>query len=190
MTTAPIAPPPMKKLFPFMLAMVAIVLASNVLVNFSINDWLTWGAFSYPFSFLVSDLSNRLYGVAAARRVVLCGLIGMGLTFLFAYGNIWGVSYRIGVASVAAYVIGQAADLTVFNRLRRLAWWRAPLLAGLLGALLDSLFFYSFAFYGVLPNWPQLSAGDFAVKIVTLTVGLVPYRLLLRRLLPARRPKK
>ena len=125
---------PFKKILPFALGMITLVLASNILVNFPINDWLTFGAFSYPFSFLLSDLCNRLYGVRAARRVVAFGFIGMGLTFAFAHFDIWGVSYRVGVAAVVAYVIGQGADVTVFNKLRRLSWWRAPLLAGVVAS--------------------------------------------------------
>ncbi len=173
-----------KKIAPFAAGMIILVLASNILVNFPINDWLTFGAFSYPFSFLLSDLCNRLHGLHAARRVVLFGLIGMGLTFVFAYFNIWGVGYRVAVASVLAYVVGQGADLTVFNRLRRSSWWRAPLIAGLFASLLDSVVFYSLAFYGVVDNWAQLSMGDFAVKLLCVVFGLMPYRYLLKKLLP------
>ncbi|MDI9314516.1 MAG: queuosine precursor transporter [Hydrotalea sp.] len=175
---------PLKKLAPFIVAMITLVLASNILVNFPINEWLTYGAFSYPLSFLLSDLCNRLYGLRAARRVVAFGLIGMGFTFVLAYFNIWGVGYRVGVASVLAYVIGQGADVTVFNHFRKLSWWRAPLMAGLLASLLDSVVFYSIAFYGVMDNWVELSMGDFSVKLVTILLGLLPYRLILKKLIP------
>ena len=183
-STAPIAPVPLKKIAPFAICMITLVLASNILVNFPIDSWLTYGAFSYPLSFLLSDLCNRLYGLQAARRVVAFGLIGMGLTFVFAYFDIWGVSYRVGGAAVAAYIIGQGADVTLFNKLRKLSWWRAPLAAGLLASLLDSVIFYSVAFYGVMDNWAQLSMGDFAVKVATILLGLLPYRLILKKFIP------
>lgn len=173
--------PDTKKILPHIICMVVIVLGSNILVNFPINNWLTYGAFSYPFSFLVSDLTNRQYGLGAARKVVAFGLIGMGLTFLLASINLWGVGYRIAVAAVLAYIFGQLLDVTFFNRLRQLNWWVAPSAAGLLGALTDSLVFYSLAFYAVLPNWLELSIGDFVVKLATLGFGLMPYRLIIKR---------
>ncbi|MGI9461891.1 MAG: queuosine precursor transporter [Alphaproteobacteria bacterium] len=176
---------PFKTIAPFAAMMITLVLASNILVHFHINSWLTYGAFSYPLTFLVSDLCNRLYGITAASRVVKIGLIGMGLTFVFAYFDIggWGVTYRVGVAAVLAYIIGQTADLIVFDKLRQATWWRAPMFSSLSAAFLDSVIFYSLAFYGILDNWLQLSMGDFAIKLIAVAFGVIVYRPLLKKLL-------
>jgi queuosine precursor transporter len=191
-------------------AMAAIVIASNVLVQFLVGDYLTWGAFTYPFSFLVTDLMNRLHGPAAARRVVLAGFV-VGLLCSFVGSQIEGpfgplVSLRVAIGSATAFLVGQLADVAVFNRLRRGVWWRAPLVAQLMGSVLDTALFFSIAFAGalafiapqvdvawanepvpllgrgpVLPLWVSLAAADFLVKLAIDFVALIPFRLIVAR---------
>ena len=194
-------------------AMAAIVIASNVLVQFLVGDFLTWGAFTYPFSFLVTDLMNRLHGPAAARRVVLAGFV-VGLLCSFVGSQIEGpfgplVSLRVAIGSATAFLVGQLADVAVFNRLRRGVWWRAPLVAQLMGSVLDTALFFSIAFSGALsfvapgvdvawaneplpllgrgpvaPLWVSLAAADFLVKLAIDLFALIPFRLIVA----ARRP--
>jgi queuosine precursor transporter len=192
------------------LAMAAIVIASNILVQFVVGQWLTWGAFSYPFSFLVTDLMNRLHGPASARRVVLAGFV-VGLVCSFIGSQIEGpfgplISLRVAIGSATAFLVGQLADVTVFNRLRRGAWWRAPFVATLMGSVLDTALFFSIAFAGTLafiapqvdvawaneplpllgrgpvaPLWVSLAAADLLVKLAIDFVALIPFRLLTAR---------
>jgi uncharacterized PurR-regulated membrane protein YhhQ (DUF165 family) len=154
-------------------AMVVVVVGSNVAVQYPINDWLTWGAFTYPFSFLVTDLSNRAFGAAKARRVVLVGFaVGVALSVVAA-------DWRIGLASGTAFLAAQMLDVSVFDRLRRAAWWRAPLISSLLASTLDTAVFFSLAFAGTGLPWITWGAGDLAVKIAMALVCLAPYRALM-----------
>ena len=197
-----------KELLPFALAMAIVVTASNILVQYpfrhlGLGDILTWGAFSYPVAFLVNDLTNRRYGKPAARRVVLAGfVVGVLLSIFLA-------TPRIAIASGTAFLTGQLLDITVFGRLRRQAWWRAPLAATLAGSLLDTAIFFSLAFAasfafldtafgmadgslafpaalfgGSAPLWMTLALGDLSVKIVMGLLMLVPYGALLNVLKP------
>jgi len=157
-------------------AMTAVVVASNILVQypfepFGLADWLTWGAFTYPLSFFVTDLTNRQIGAGAARRVVYVGfLIAVILSALFA-------DARIAAASGLAFLTGQLLDVTVFNRLRRQTWWRAPLAASALGSIVDTTIFFSAAFaFSGLP-WLGWAAGDLAVKLSFALGLLAPFRL-------------
>jgi uncharacterized PurR-regulated membrane protein YhhQ (DUF165 family) len=188
------------------IGMAAIVAASNVLVQhpmqiLGLQDFLTWGAFTYPIAFFVNDLTNRRFGPAAARRVVLAGfLIAVVLSVLIS-------SPRIAFASGSAFLAAQLLDVTVFNRLRRSSWWRAPLAASLTGSALDTLMFFSLAFSGTLaglghadafaleavpffglgieaPRWTAWAFADFLVKVSLAVVMLVPYGALLRVVLP------
>jgi uncharacterized PurR-regulated membrane protein YhhQ (DUF165 family) len=162
------------------LAMAVIVTASNILVQYPINDWLTWGAFSYPVSFLVTDLTNRRLGPSVARRVVYVGFaLALGLSWYFA-------APRIAVASASAFLAAQLLDIFVFDRLRRAAWWRAPLISSLFGSALDTALFFSIAFAGTALPWISLGLGDFAVKVAMALVMLVPFRALMPALLPFR----
>jgi hypothetical protein len=141
----------MKNYLPGILAMAAIVVASNVLVQFLLLDGLlTWGAFTYPFAFLVTDVMNRVYGLAAARRVVLAGFVTgvicslIGSQIMLEFGP--AVPLRIAVGSGIAFLAAQMLDIAVFNRLRSGAWWRAPLASTLIGSALDTALFFTIAF--------------------------------------------
>lgn len=153
--------------------MALIVLASNVLVQYPINRWLTWGALSYPIAFLVADLLNRRFGPAAARRVAYVGFI-VALAASF-----WVASPRIAVASGSAFLCAQLVDITVFHKLRHRSWWRAPLLGGVAGACLDTFVFFSIAFAGTAMPWVTLMFGDLAVKLLINTGMLAPFRALM-----------
>ncbi len=185
----------MKHLLLGVIAMGVIVVTSNILVQYPIGQWLTWGAFTYPLAFLVTDLMNRFYGAAAARRVVYIGLI-VGLICSFIGTQIMGefgplVTLRVALGSATAFLFGQLLDITIFDRLRRAAWWRAPFISTLLGSTLDTLIFFTMAFSAGLiwlepsndvswaavqipllgfgpavPLWVSLGPADFAVKIL------------------------
>ena len=163
-------------------AMVVVVTASNILVQYPINDWLTWGALSYPFAFLVTDLTNRRLGPVSARRVVWAG-------FAFAVVlSAWLATPRIAGASGTAFLIGQLADVWVFDRLRHLKWWQAPLVSSSLGSVLDTALFFSLAFAGTGLPWVTWGMGDLGVKAVFAALLLIPFRLLLEVIRPARQP--
>ena len=137
-----------------MLAMAMVVVASNILVQFLLGDWLTWGALTYPLAFFVTDVTNRLHGPVAARRVVYAGF-AVGLACSLAGTQIEGsfgplVSLRVAIASGAAFLVGQLLDITVFNRLRAMNWWLPPLASSLIGSAVDTIVFFSLAFAGSL----------------------------------------
>jgi queuosine precursor transporter len=157
------------------LAMALVVLASNILVQFAINDWLTWGAFSYPVAFLVSDLINRRFGPSPARRVAYLGFaVAIAASLLLAPA-------RIAVASGVAFIASQLLDIGMFDRLRRGTWWRAPLVATLFAAVLDSLVFWGIAFGGTDGPWLTWALGDLGVKLAVGVLMLLPFRLLIGR---------
>lgn len=154
-------------------AMSALVATSNVLVQFPINDWLTWAAFTYPICFLVTDLTNRALGPDAARRVVYVG---------FALGVVLSVSlasWRIGLASGTAFLVAQLLDVKIFDRLRQATWWQAPLVSSTLASALDTALFFSLAFVGTGVPWVTLALGDFAVKLAMALAMLLPFRALM-----------
>ena len=157
-------------------AMAVVIALSNVLVQHPINDWLTWGAFSYPFVFLVSDLTNRALGPMAARRVAWVGFaIAVLVSLLLA-------PWRIAVASGAAFLFSQVMDILVFNRWRRQTWWKAPLIGNLVASVVDTGVFFFLAFAGSDMDWLSLATGDLAVKAAMATLLLAPYRALLPRI--------
>jgi len=197
----------MSRLLPGVLAMAAIVVASNILVQFLFGQWLTWGAFTYPLAFLVTDVMNRVYGPSAARRVVVagfmtgvaCSLIGTQISGEF--GPL--VTWRIALGSGLAFLTAQLVDVVVFDRLRQGRWWRAPLASTLIGSTLDTALFFTIAFSSglsfiepandvswanealpllgtgpVVPLWISLAVADWAVKLSLALVALVPFRLL------------
>jgi uncharacterized integral membrane protein (TIGR00697 family) len=140
----------MTRLLPGILAMAATVVASNVLVQFLLGDWLTWGAFTYPIAFLVTDVMNRIYGASAARRVVFAGfLVGIicsliGSQIMLEYGP--AVPLRIAVASAIAFLSAQLLDVSIFDRLREGLWWKAPLASTIVGSVVDTALFFTIAF--------------------------------------------
>jgi len=163
------------------IAMTVIVAASNFLVQYPINDWLTWGALTYPVAFLVTDLTNRRLGPKSARRVVYVG---------FAFAVVLSIvlaTPRIAMASGSAFLAAQLLDITVFNRLRQARWWLAPLTSSLLGSVLDTALFFGLAFAGTTVPWITLAFGDLGVKLAMALLMLVPFRLLLAVTMPIAR---
>ena len=201
-----------RNLIPGILAMAAIVVASNILVQFLFGQWLTWGAFTYPFAFLVTDLTNRIQGVAAARKVVVAGFVVgvacslIGTQIMGEFGPL--VTLRIALGSGLAFLTAQLMDVHVFNRLRVGSWWKAPFVSTLIGSSLDTAIFFTIAFSGALtfiepandvtwagemlpllgsgpvaPLWVSLATADWLVKLSLAIVALVPFRLLVSRLM-------
>ena len=184
------------------LAMTFVVVASNILVQYpfeplGLGDYLTWGAFTYPVAFLVTDLTNRRYGAGTARRLVAVGfVIAVAL-------SIWLATPRIALASGTAFLVGQLLDITVFNRFRRQSWWRAPLIGSVFGSVIDTALFFSLAFAGdvemsgpvdfvglSLPLWQSLAICDFLVKMLLALLALLPYGALLRAIRPLEQAEK
>lgn len=215
----------LSRYLPFVAAMALVVVASNILVQFpmqgsvaglSLADILTWGAFTYPFAFLVTDLANRRYGPAVARKVVFIGFMTAVVCsivvppLLFRFGLIGFETAaarlaRIATASGAAFLTAQLLDVTVFNRLRRQSWWRAPIFGTLAGSVFDTMLFFTIAFsaafgfigpddafaletaplLGVFPveamRWVSWALGDLSVKLLIAVFALIPYRLIVAR---------
>lgn len=156
--------------------MAAVVLLSNWLVQYTINEWLTWGAFSYPLAFLVTDVCNRLLGARAARRVALVGFVfGLASSALLA-------PMRIAAASGSAFLVSQLLDISVFNRLRQKSWWQAPFIGSCVASVIDTAIFFNIAFGGTGENWLQLGAGDLSVKLAMAVLLLPAYRQLILKL--------
>ncbi len=154
----------------FVAAMVLVIAASNVLVQHPINDWLTWGALTYPFAFLVTDLANRFHGPAFARRVVWAGFV------IAVAASAWLATPRIAVASGTAFLLAELVDVRIFDRLRREAWWKPPLVSTLVGSVLDTAVFFSVAFAGTDMPWVTLALGDLGVKFALALATLLPFR--------------
>jgi uncharacterized integral membrane protein (TIGR00697 family) len=195
------------------LAMAIIVVASNILVQFLFGNWLTWGAFTYPFAFLVTDLMNRLYGAQSARKVVFAGFV-VGILCSFIGTQIMGefgplVTLRIAIGSGSAFLVAQLVDVLVFDRLRGGKWWRAPLASSVIGSSLDTAIFFTIAFSAslafiepandvswagdilpvlgmgpVAPLWVSLGVADWLVKMTLAMIALIPFRVLVTKLKP------
>ena len=180
----PLARPLFQTLWLPVLAMMVVVVASNWLVQFPINDVLTWGAISYPFSFLITDLTTRLQGPERARRAVW---VGFALAVLL---SIWLATPRIALASGTAFLAGQLLDIQIFQQLRRGSWWRAPLVSSTLGSILDTTLFFSLAFAGTDLPWVTLALGDLGVKLTMAVLALAPFRAALALALPLPRPAR
>lgn len=191
-----------KSISPFICLMALIVVASNHLVQFPVNfmigdynlaDLLTWGAFTYPIAFLITDMTNRKFGAKNARIVVLAGfLIAVGL-------SIWLATPRIAIASGTAFLVAQLLDVSIFNSMRNASWWRAPLISSIIGSVVDTILFFSIAFAGTFgflgfedgfamevaplfglfgteaPRWVSWALGDLGVKLIVGFAMLVPY---------------
>lgn len=197
---------------PGILAMATIVVASNILVQFLFGQWLTWGAFTYPLAFLVTDIMNRVYGVSAARRVVFVGfLVGVacsliGTQIMGEFGPL--VTLRIAVGSGIAFLTAQLLDVAIFDRLRAAKWWQAPVFSSIIGSSVDTFLFFSIAFSAQLaflepvndvswanevlpllgmgpeaPLWVSLAVADWGVKMALALIALIPFRIVTRRLL-------
>lgn len=194
------------------LAMAAIVVASNILVQFLYGNWLTYGAFTYPLAFLVTDVMNRVYGSATARRVVLVGFV-VGLICSLVGTQIMGefgplVTLRIAIGSGVAFLVAQLIDVSIFTALKGGTWWRAPLISTLIGSTLDTALFFSIAFSDafsfihpatdvswaietlpllgagpVAPLWVSLAVADWVVKLSIALLALIPFRVITARML-------
>ena len=176
----------MKKIF-FILSflMGLVVLASNYLVQFPIKYYgleeiLTYGAFSYPIAFLITDLANRSFGKIIARKIVYIGFtIGILFTLIFSTNFTDLISIRIAIGSGTAFIIAQLLDVQIFDQLRQKKWFVAPLTSSLIGSTVDTFLFFSISFYGTGIPWITLSFGDLAVKFFVALIMLIPFRLLL-----------
>ena len=160
-------------------AMTFVVALSNYAVQFPINDWLTWGALTYPAAFLVTDLTNRSLGPRAARIVICVGFV------LAVILSVWLATPRIALASGTAFLVAQLLDVAVFDRLRAAVWWRAPLVSSTLASTVDTALFFSIAFAATGLPWVTWALGDLGVKMLMAGMMLVPFRLLM----PALRPQ-
>ena len=162
-----------------------VVLTSNYLVQFPINyfglnEMLTYGAFSYPVAFLITDVSNKFYGKISARKIVYIGFaIGISFTLLFSTNFSDLISIRIAIGSGTAFLVAQLLDVQIFDQLRRKKWFVAPLTSSLIGSTVDTFLFFSISFYATGIPWFTLSLGDLAVKIFVALAMLIPFRLLL-----------
>ena len=173
--------------FFFILAflMALVVVLSNYLVQFPVNyfglkDLLTYGAFSYPIAFLITDLSNRRYGKNTAKKIVYLGFaLGVFLTLYFSTNYSDLISIRIAIGSGVAFLVAQSIDVNIFDKLRNKIWFAAPLISSLIGSTIDTFLFFSISFYGTGINWMTLSLGDLFVKIFVALAMLIPFRLLL-----------
>ena len=203
----------MTRILPGVFAMAAVVVASNILVQFLFGQWLTWGAFTYPIAFLVTDVMNRVYGEKPARMVVLFGFVVgvicslIGTQIMGEFGPL--VTLRIAVGSGLAFLTAQLMDVAIFDRLRSGAWWRAPLASTLVGSALDTAIFFTVAFSSALvflepgndvswaneslpllgvgpvaPLWVSLAVADWMVKLALAIVALLPFRAIVRKLSP------
>jgi len=165
--------------------MASVVALSNYLVQFPINYFgleslLTYGAFSYPVAFLITDLSNRRYGKNIAKKIVYSGFfLGVFLTLYFSTNYSDLISIRIAVGSGTAFLVAQLVDVNIFDRLRKKIWFIAPLASSFIGSIIDTFLFFSISFYGTEFNWITLSFGDLSVKIFVALIMLIPFRILL-----------
>ena len=167
-----------------------VVVLSNYLVQFPINYYglneiLTYGAFSYPIAFLITDLANRSYGKRVARKIVYFGFVlGIGFTVLFSTDFADLISIRIAIGSGIAFLTAQLLDVQIFDRLRKKEWFVAPLTSSMIGSTIDTVLFFSISFYGTGVPWVTLSLGDLIVKVIVALIMLIPFRLLLKTFKP------
>ena len=167
-----------------------IVLVSNYLVQFPIKYYgfeeiLTYGAFSYPIAFLITDLANRSYGKAAAKKIVYFGFaIGVLFTFFFSTNFSDLISIRIAIGSGTAFIVAQLIDVQIFDKLRQKKWFVAPLTSSFVGSTFDTFIFFSISFYGTGVPWVTLSFGDLSVKFIVALIMLIPFRMLLKTFKP------
>ena len=177
------------KFFFILIILMAIVVAlSNYLVQFPIKYFnlqniLTYGAFSYPIAFLITDLSNRIYGKFFAKKIVYFGFtLGVILTLYYSTNYSDLISIRIAIGSGIAFLVAQLIDINIFDKYRKRIWFMAPLTSSLVGSTIDTFLFFSISFYGTGINWVTLSIGDLIVKILVALIMLIPFRFLLFRI--------
>jgi uncharacterized PurR-regulated membrane protein YhhQ (DUF165 family) len=172
--------PEMNWLVAGVVAMAVVVAVSNILVQYQINDWFTWGTFSYPVAFLVTDLINRRLGPGPARRVVYVGFAcGVALSLYMAF-SLQATTVRIALASGTAFLVAQLSDVWLYNRFRRLAtWWQTPLISSTAASVIDTVLFFSLAFAFTEVPWVTLAIGDYGAKVAVACAMLVPFRLLM-----------
>lgn len=178
----------MNSRFPWwaVVAMAVVVGASNYLVKIPINDWLVWGALTYPLAFLVNDLVNRFYGAATARRVVYVGFaVGVALSL-----SVETIDQRVALASGTAFLIAQLLDVAIFDRLRIGRWWIAPSVSSGISSVVDTLLFFGIAFAGTGLPWQQWATGDLVVKWAVAALSLVIYGLMAKRVSGDLRPSQ
>ena len=179
-----------RSFFLLSLLMGAVVLSSNYLVQFPVNYYglnqiLTYGAFSYPVAFLITDLANRSYGKIVARKIVYFGFfLGIGFTVLFSTNFADLISIRIAIGSGVAFLTAQLLDVQIFDNLRKKKWFVAPLTSSLFGSTIDTFLFFSISFYGTGIPWFTLALGDLTVKIIVALIMLIPFRMLLKTFKP------
>ena len=178
-----------KRLFWYLACLMAVVvLVSNYLVQFPVSrlgldEILTYGAFSYPIAFLITDLANRKYGKLVARQIVYFGfIVGVFLTLYFSTNFSDLISIRIAIGSGTAFFIAQLIDVQIFDKLRRKKWFVAPLTSSLVGSTIDTFIFFSISFYGTGLNWITLGAGDLCVKVSMAFFMLIPFRILIKKI--------
>ena len=176
----------MSRLFVYLsFLMGVVVLSSNYLVQFPINHYglneiLTYGAFSYPIAFLITDLANRSFGKIIARKIVYLGFfLGIGFTVFFSTDFADYISIRIAIGSGTAFLVAQILDVQIFDKLRKKKWFIAPLTSSIIGSTVDTFLFFSISFYGTEMPWFTLSLGDLTVKILVALLMLIPFRLLI-----------
>ena len=182
--------------FILVLLMAIVVSLSNYLVQFPVKysglqNVLTYGAFTYPVAFLITDLANRRYGKVIARKIVYIGfIVGVALTLYFStdFSNL--ISKRIAIGSGTAFLVAQLFDVYIFDKLRKKIWFIAPLASSLAASIIDTFLFFSIAFYGTEINWVTLSFGDLVVKIFVALIMLIPFRILLTSIKEASSAKK
>ena len=172
-----------REIFAGIIAMAAVITISNILVQYPINDWLTWGHFSFPVTFLIADLVNRRLGPSRARSVAYTGFVVAVVL------SVWLATPRIALASGLAFLSGQLTDITIFHRLRKAKWWRAPLISSSIASTVDTAIFYSVAFAGTGLPWMTWALGDYAVKLLSAVFLLLPFFLITNRMWSNRNPE-
>jgi queuosine precursor transporter len=190
--------------YTYILAMSVVIVTSNVLVQYPLGPWLTWGALTFPFAFLITDLVTRFHGVATAKKVIGAGVLA-GIVFSFVASYYALTTLRIAVASATAFAVSQLTDMKLFDSLRKLAWWQTPIISSSIGSVLDTLIFFGIAFsamsfalspdgndwamesvplLGVGPDlalWVSLAVADLGIKLLFALLMLIPYRVLIGR---------
>jgi len=166
----------------------SVVIISNYLVqfpfkHFNLNEVLTYGAFTYPISFLITDVSNQKFGNKVAKKVVYFGFfVGVAISIILSFEHFDLISARIGIASGIAFLLAQLLDVKIFDILRKKIWYLPPLVSSVMGSIVDTFLFFSIAFLGTGINWISLGLGDLSVKLLVALIMLIPFRLLIRRL--------